>query len=526
MSGGAIVLVYWSTLGKIDRMTRTISDSQQDNQTMQIQLDPASRVPLYQQLANTVLQRIRSGALPAGTRLPTVCQLARQLGVTRLTVHSAYAELQADGWVEATVGRGTFVAEHIEELLAPPETTLGREVTPAGVFADMLRSTQIPGLLSLARADPAPELLPVRQWQQASEMALTAEGAALMSYTTAQGDIVLRATLAELLRERGLTASPDEIVITTGVTQGIALATEILAPPGALVLVEQPTYLGVLGTLATRGLQIRGIPLDEEGLIIEAVEATLQRERPAFLYTIPAFQNPAGVCMSPARRAALLDLAGRYNLMIVEDDIYGRLCYEGPAPITLKADDHAGRVVYLSSFSKSLMPGLRIGYALAAPALVERMVQARQAHDICSPPLLQRALATFIEQGWLHAHHRRVLPHYRTRRDALLQAMERFFPPGITWTRPHGGFSCWVTLPAGLSVRDLYLSAINRGMAFTPGEVFGLLPDDQPHLRLCYGAESPERITDAVATLGGLLRETRTHQPLPRTNLGDYVPLV
>ncbi len=493
---------------------------------MQIQLDPASRVPLYQQLANTVLQRIRNGALPPGTRLPTVRQLARQLGVTRLTVHSAYAELQADGWVEATVGRGTFVSEHVEELLAPPETTLGREVTPAGVFADMLRSAQIPGLLSLARADPATELLPVRQWQQASEMALNAGGTALMSYTTAQGDMVLRATLAELLRERGLTASPDEIVITTGVTQGIALATEILAPAGALVLVEQPTYLGVLGTLAMRRLQIRGIPLDNEGLIVEALEATLQRERPAFLYTIPAFQNPGGVCMSPARRAALLDLAERYNLMIVEDDIYGRLCYEGPAPITLKAEDHAGRVVYLSSFSKSLMPGLRIGYALAAPALVERIVQARQSHDICSPPLLQRALATFIEQGWLHAHHRRVLPHYRERRDALLQAMERFFPSSVIWTRPRGGFSCWVTLPAGLSVRDLYLSAIARGMAFTPGEVFGLLPDDQPRLRLCYGAEPPERITDAVATLGGLLRETRSRQSLPCTSPGDYVPLV
>lgn len=493
---------------------------------MQIQLDASSRVPLYQQLANHILQRIRSGALPPGTRLPTVRQFARQLGVTRLTVHSAYSELQADGWVEATVGRGTFVAERVEELLAPPEASLGREVTPAGIFADMLRTTQIPGLLSLARADPAIELFPVRQWQQANELALAAGGAALMSYTTAQGDLVLRATLAELLRERGLTASPDEIVITTGVTQGLALAVDILARPGVPVLVEQPTYLGMLSTLGIRGIPAIGIPVDAEGLVVDAVEALLQRERPAFLYTIPTYQNPSGVCLSPARRAALLDLAERYSLPIVEDDIYGRLAYEGAPLPPLKADDRSGWVVYLSSFSKCLMPGLRIGYLLAAPSIVQRIVHARQTHDICSPPLTQRALALFIEQGWLHTHFKRVLPHYRERRDILLQAMARFFPPGITWTHPQGGFSSWVRLPAGLVSKDLYLSAIARGVAFTPGEVFSPLPDDRPHMRLCYGAESPERITEAVAILGALLRESCTSQPLPRATVGDYVPLV
>lgn len=493
---------------------------------MQIDLDRSSREPLYRQLVFGIQQRIRSGALPPQTRLPTVRQLAQQLGVTRLTVHSAYAELQAGGWVEATVGRGTFVAERIEDLLAPPESQLGREVTPAGMMADILRMTQIPGLAALAKADPALEYFPLRNWQRASELALESGGPRIMSYTTAQGDLSLRSTLAEVVRERGLSAGPDEIMVTAGVTNGMALITDQLARPGDCVLVEQPTYLGMLSVLAMRGIRAIGLPVDDEGLVVEAVEAALRKERPAYLYTIPTFQNPSGVSMSPARRAALLDLAERHGLTIVEDDIYGRLAYEGAPMPALKASDRSGQVIYLSSFSKSLMPGLRIGYVVAAPELIGKLVYRRQAQDICSPPLSQRALAIFIEQGWWHAHIKRMLPRYRERRDALLHALERFFPAGVSWTRPRGGFSCWVSLPADSSVADLYMRAISRGVAFTPGAVFSPTPEPRPHLRLCFSAESPERLADAAATLGGLLRERGDRPGLTAPALADYVPVV
>jgi DNA-binding transcriptional MocR family regulator len=493
---------------------------------MQIELDRSSREPLYRQLAGSLQRRIRSGALPPRTRLPTVRQLAQQLGVTRLTVHSAYAELQSGGWIEATVGRGTFVAEHIEQLVTPVEAQIGREVTPAGMMADLLRMTQLPGMAAVGRADPAPEFFPLRNWQRASEIALSAGGSALMNYTTAQGDQTLRSALAELARERGITAGPDEILITAGVTSGMALATELLARPGDVVLVEQPTYLGLLNILATRGVRAVGVPIDEEGMQVDAIEERLRGERPAFIYTIPTFQNPSGECMSQARRAALLDLAERHDLLIVEDDIYGKMSYEGQAPPALKADDHSGRVIYLSSFSKSLMPGIRMGYAIAAPAIIQQLVRLRQAHDVCSPPLTQRALAVFIEQGWLHAHLRRMIPRYRERRDALLRAMDRNLPMGVSWTRPRGGFSCWVTLPPGTSVIELYLSAIGRGVAFTPGEVFSPTPEALPHLRLCFGSEPPERLAEAVAAIGSLLRERSVGRHAPPPSHADYVPVV
>jgi 2-aminoadipate transaminase len=493
---------------------------------VQFELDRGSREPLYRQLATSLQQRIRSGALPPRTRLPTVRQLAQQLGVTRLTVHSAYAELQAGGWLEATVGRGTFVAEQIDQLVASPETQLGREVTPAGMLADLLRMTQLPGLATLARADPALDLFPMRNWQRALELAIASGGAAVMNYTTAQGDQTLRSTLAEVVHERGITAGPDEILVTNGVTNGMSLITALLAPPGSTVLVEQPTYLGMLNILNSRGVRAVGLPMDGEGLLIDALEEALRVERPAFLYTIPTFQNPSGVCLSAPRRAALLELAARRGLTIVEDDIYGKIAFEGPAAPALKADDYGGQVIYLSSFSKSLMPGLRIGYLVAPPELVKRLVLLRQAQDCCSPLLMQRALSIFIEQGWWHSHLRRTLPRYRERRDALLRAMERHFPMGVSWTRPRGGFCSWVTLPPSVPVTELYLGALARGVAFTPGQVFSPGTEELPHLRLCFSAEAPERLAEAVATLGALLRERGVSRQLPTPALGDYIPVV
>jgi DNA-binding transcriptional MocR family regulator len=163
---------------------------------------------------------------------------------------------------------------------------------------------------------------------------------------------------------------------------------------------------------------------------------------------------------------------------------------------------------------------------VATPAIIKELTLLRQAQDICSSPLTQRALSIFIEQGWWDTHLRRVLPRYRERRDSMLRAMERHFPVGLTWTRPRGGFSCWVTLPPGVSTTDLYISAVTRGVAFTPGQAFSVTPEEQPHLRLCFSAESPERIVDAIATIGSLLRERGGSRSLPSGGLGEYVPVV
>jgi 2-aminoadipate transaminase len=490
---------------------------------MLIELNRSSAQPLYVQLAQDIQRRIRSGALPAGARLPTVRELARQLGVTRLTIHSAYSELQAGGWVEATVGRGTFVAAQAAaaSALAQPN----RDLSAHSLLSDMLRMAQLPGMRSLAMADPALDLYPMRDFKGALDEALLG-GAAVLGYATSQGDPLLRTVLADNLRERGVRAGPDEILITSGATQALSLLTQTLARPGDAVIVEQPTYLGLLNTLSARGVRAIAAPLDADGLVIDALEPLIQAHRPRFIYTIPVFQNPTGVCLSPARRAALLELAARHRLPIVEDDLYGRLGYDGQTPLALQADDGAGLVVHVGSFSKSLLPGLRIGYVAAAPELISRLVVAKQGDDLCSPPLLQRAMALFLQHGRLTTHLRRVIPRYRERRDALMSALAQHFPASLRWSVPQGGFCSWVALPLGVSTTELYLAAVERGVAFAPGDVFfsGMAP--RPYMRLAFATQPPEVIHESIQVLGEVLSTQLTRRSFRAPAVVDYVPLV
>jgi DNA-binding transcriptional MocR family regulator len=477
--------------------------------------------PLYQQIVTQIKQQISIGTLPPGTRLPPVRDLARQLGLTRLTVHSAYSELQADGWVEATVGRGTFVAHPPQPPIAPP--TLGRNVTPDGVMSDMLQINQISGFHALSQADPDPALFPADEYWQCLD-ALRPQAAELLRYGTPQGDVALRVALTDLLRDRGVDAMPDEIMVTSGVTQGLSLVARTLAEPGSTALVEQPTYLGLLNVLKAEGIQPIGVPLDEQGPQIDAFERLIVQHRPRFFYSVPVYQNPTGLVISDERRRQLLELVARYRLPLVEDDIYGRLSYDKPAPPALYASDSSGQVIYVGGVSKMLIPGLRVGYLVVPPSLRSRLLSLRRATDLHGPTFVQRALAEFLQRGRLQGHLRRVLPHYRDRRDALLRSLERWMPPGVSWTRPEGGFCCWLTLPQHAALDGLYRMALDRGVAYTPGEVFMTQPDDHQHIRLCFGAQPPEVIREGVALLAELL-----HERLSRENVStpaQWAPLV
>jgi DNA-binding transcriptional MocR family regulator len=391
---------------------------------------------------------------------------------------------------------------------------------------DMLRMAQLPGLRSLAMADPAPEFYPQREFRSAIDEALERGGAAMLGYTASQGDPLLRTILADHLRERGVRAAPDEILITSGVSQAMSLIIQTLARRGDAVIIEQPTYLGLLNVLNAQGVRAVGAPVDEEGLVVDALEPLILAHHPRLIYTIPVFQNPTGVCLSPARRAALLDLSARHRLPLVEDDIYGRLAYEEAPPLALKADDHEGFVAHIGSFSKALLPGVRIGYIAAAPQLIRRLVAAKQADDLCSPPLLQRALALFLQHGRLATHLRRVIPQYRERRDALISAMAWHFPSGLRWTTPQGGFCSWVALPVGVSTTDLYMAAVEQGVAFAPGDVFFSGPAPRPYMRLAFATQPPNVIGDAIKILGAVLNVQLTQRSYIAPAMADCVPLV
>jgi len=486
--------------------------------SLNLQIDRGSKTALYQQIAEQIKDRIAGGGLPATTRLPPVRRLATEIGVTRLTVQNAYAELQSGGWVEATVGRGTFVSPQMRTAL--PGDGLGNP-SPESVIRNIIHLEGVTGVRSLASASPDPRLFPADEFWAA----LSGQRDDLLRMTTyspSQGDPTLRVALCEHLREQGIHASPDELLVTNGVSHGLALIARALTRPGDVALVEEPTYVGFLHSLKAHGLTPISVPMDEEGPDLTVLERLVVQQRPRFFYTVPTFQNPTGHCMSLGRRKELLALAKRHGLMLVEDDIYAQLAYDEPPPPSLKALDDEGLVVYASSFSKTFMPGLRLGYVMAQSPLAERLLSLRRADDLCGVALLQRALAHFLQDDGMKRHLRRVLPVYRQRRDAALNALQGAMPPGVVWTRPSGGFCTWLTLPEPYGFDGLQQAALEQGYAFAPGASFLAEPTARRHLRICFGNQPPETIQSGIELLARLIREQMERLPTP----GDWTPLV
>ncbi len=492
--------------------------------SLQLSLDRNNGSTLYRQIAEQIKDRICDGRLPSGAQLPTIRQLAETLKVTRLTVQNAYAELQSNGWIEATVGRGTFVADGVRPR--PPMLLPGQPITTDGVIHDILRSNQIMGMRSMSNASPDMKLFPTDEFWHGMD-ALRHSFAEMTTYVSSQGDSSLLVELAAFVQEREIDAAPEEILVTNGATQGFSLVIQALCRAGDRVLVEQPTYLGFLNTLQAQGIEPVGVPLDDEGIRLDILERMIVQERPRLLYTVPSFQNPTGLCLSLARRKELIALAERYNLLLVEDDIYGRLAYDGAAPVPLKALDRSGTVIYISSFSKLLMPGLRIGFVIAPPPLHQRLVSLRRAADLCGSLFLQRSLAEFLRNGGMRRHLRRVLPIYRERRDAMLSALKMTMPPAVQWTRPAGGLVCWLTVPAQSNMGDLLAASQRSGWNFAPGEVFLAQPEASHHLRLSFGQAPPEAIRSGVDMLAKLIRERMAQKQEPLVDrVKDWTPLV
>ncbi len=468
---------------------------------LEIQRGRDKPAPLYQQIADGILALIEVGRLAGGTRLPTVRSLAEQLDVTPMTVQSAYSELQERSLVEAVVGRGTFVRHQ-----PPPDPVAlaGEERALPQVLRDMARFERVPGVFPMAQGNGAAELRPAAAFMRCFK-SLEPEAEELLGYWAPQGCASLRAEVAERLACRGIDALPDDLILTQGVTQALDLLVQVLCRPGDSVIVESPTYLGFLGILRFHDIEPLGVPLDEEGFDLGALERALRRERPRFLYTVSTHQNPTGRSMTVERRTALLNLAEQYDLLIVEDDIYRDIALVGEPPPALAAMAPPGRVVYVDGFSKSLMPGLRVGYLVPTRSMRRRLVDAHRIRTLCGPTLMQGALAEFLRRGELELHLRSVLPIYRRRLEVLLESLERSMPEGVRWTTPEGGYCVWLTLPETTPSVDAYPAALAAGVAVAPGDRFLARPDGRQYLRLSIGGIDQRRVPAAIERLAGAI---------------------
>jgi len=485
---------------------------------MRISLDRQHVVPLYQQIENFIREAILSGGLEPETRLPATRKLARDLGVNRITVETAYAGLEADGLIYTKIGSGTYV---LPSYPLPPKSGIGDELAwpswqGAVIPGDEAQlRTQIRGipflqgngdLIDFAGGLGAPHLFPVDEFRKVIQTMMRRDGIAALGYGERQGYAPLRGTIAHVLASQGLPVPPENILITAGSQQAIALVARQLLKPGDTVVVEKPTYTGALDLFERLGCKILDIPVDENGMQVERLEKTLQQYHPKLIYSIPTFQNPTGACLSGQRRRGLVALAGHYNVPILEDDFVGDLRYEGRAQPALKALDPGGGVIYVSTFSKMLMPGLRVGFLVAQGPIFEMLVDFKSIHDLATSNLIQRALESFVTVGRYQAHLRRSCRVYRQRRDAILAALERYLPPELNAIPPQGGLFIWLQLPVGISASHLYELARERGVSFSPGCNYFLdRAEGEAYLRLNIVTQPPEIIEEGIKRLGNVI---------------------
>lgn len=392
------------------------------------------------------------------------------------------------------------------------EFAKGARQVEGSIVREILKVTARPEVISLAGGLPAPELFPTEALARAAARVFERDGAPALQYSTTEGHPPLRAWIAGQMAKRGAPASPDEVVVTAGSQQALDLAARLFLEPGALTAVEEPGYLAAIQAFRLTGAELAGVPVDAGGLDLDALDALCRRRTVRVVYTVSEFQNPTGVTLAAERRARLVALADRHGFVVIDDNPYGALRYEGAAPPAVAAGrtagqtalDGPGRVVSLGSFSKVLAPGLRLGYVMAARPIIERLVFVKQAADLHTTSLGQRIAAEFLEQEDLEGHLARLRGEYAKRRDTLLAGLPDALPVGSTWTHPEGGMFVWVTLPRGWDAMALFRAAVAADVAFVPGSPFYIdqtRPDAPRTLRLNFSNATPARLDEGLRRL-------------------------
>ena len=489
-------------------------------QTLQVTLEPGRTEPIFQQIADAIASRIRTGALPAHARLPPTRDLAASLGTHRGTVVRAYDVLTEAGFVISHVGRGTFVAD---TLLPPSSTPTSRaEPTPTVglAWASLLsrtasaeplrrgdrlaRQSPRPDAIDLSRFQPALDLRPDDALRRCLDHVLRTQGPKALGYAPREGVRELRVAIAQDLVRRGIPATESQVVVTSGSQQALDWLARAFVDPGDAFLVEEPTYSGVLNLLSAAGARPVGVPGDREGPDPEAL-ARLGRPGTKGFYLMPNGSNPTGRTMSLERRRAVVAWSRRAGIPIIEDDYGADMYLDQPPPPALRALD--GQVLHVGTFSKKLAPALRIGFLVAPEALHDHLVPLKHAMDLGSSALLQAALAEFMDRGYLAAHTAKIRAAYRERRDALVEALEAHLPRAVTWEQPTAGVLLWLRLPEGLDSESVFDLAHRHGVLVSPGTVNSVNGQGAGGLRLAFCTETPDRLREGARRLGRAIEE-------------------
>jgi DNA-binding transcriptional MocR family regulator len=368
-----------------------------------------------------------------------------------------------------------------------------------------------PDIVSLAGGMPNLSALPMDMMANVVTDLIGKHGAEALQYGSGQGHPKLREQICDVMALEGIAAHPDDVIITTGSQQALDLISRIFIDPGDVVLAEAPSYVGALGTFAQYEAQVVHVSLDDNGLIPEALREAITRVRAQgrkikFLYLIPNYQNPAGVLLSAERRTEILEICRKEQIFVIEDNPYGLLGFDKPSPNAMRAED-SENVIYLGSFSKTIAPGFRVGWALVPPSVKEKLVIASESSILCPSNFAQLSISSYLsDQPW-RDQIASFCKLYKVRRDTMLQSLEDFFPQGATWTKPGGGFYVWVTLPPEIDTKALVPKAIVAKVAYVPGTAFYADGFGSWSMRLSYCYPTPERIRDGIKSLGSVISQ-------------------
>jgi len=399
----------------------------------------------------------------------------------------------------------------LEELLSQNAKGMKKSV-----IRELLKLTAKPEIISFAGGLPSPDSFPVNELKEVIDEVMKNEARIALQYGASEGDPLLIREILKHSQKGGMNVTEENIVITTASQQGLDFIAKLFIDRGDKVIVELPSYVGGLGAFNAYGAEMIGVPQDAEGMSAVALEKKLAElkvkgEKPKFIYIVPDFQNPAGMTMTLERRKRIIEIAHQYEVLIIEDSPYRELRFEGESVSTLYSLDDQGQVILLGTFSKIFAPGFRIGWMLANPSIIEKIVIAKQSADLCSPPFTQRIIARFMEKGYLDRNIDKTIKMYRQKRDWMMEAFEKYMPEGVTWTRPEGGLFLLVTVPEHIDTDKLFHQAIEHNVAFVVGSAFHC--DDSGHntMRINFSYPTQQQIDEGVKRLAQAIKDYPTN---------------
>ncbi|MDA1678032.1 efflux pump transcription regulator NorG [Bacillus cereus group sp. TH152-1LC] len=472
------------------------------------------KLPKYRQIVDYMKEKIENGEWPIGSKIPSQRQLAKLFQVNRSTVITALDELMADGLIQGKIGAGIIVTNNTWSLFAtnpPPDWS---EYVKAGIHKpsklmvrDINEAEANKELIHLSKGELAPQLFPLKTMQ--SIMKSVSDELDYIGYEEQKGFLPLREAISNYVKSFGIHASPNSILIVSGALQALQLISIGLLHRESTVLLEQPSYLYSLHVFQSANINLAGICMDHHGILPnELLKRIKYSQKKNILYSIPCFQNPTGILMSQERRKEILKICEKEQLPIIEDDIYRELWIDEPPPAPLKSIDKHGHVLYVGSLSKTLTPGLRIGWIIGPEPVIDRLSDIKMQTDYGSSSLSQRVAAEWIHKGFYEEHVANVRIQLKERRQIMIRSLNKYCADVASWDIPSGGLFIWLKIVPNIPMKKLFSEALSKGILLNPGRIYE--EESDQYIRLSYGYASPDQMTNGIKLLGELIRKLMT----------------